>query len=225
MAINHNYYTLVHSYALNKGMDRVEADNIATTLAVLIPMRHDYGLQDGHTWPNNDYVVENIKKLHQGKPYQRIIPFDLAIPLIKVDSINQLPATTTYGQRYYVRSGNLFMETQLNGMTETVKKMQSLQITEPLDIDPEQLARLREKAAEQGMIIEVWDKGANHPDNVAGLAKLKEALTAADDKAAPKVQPERKEERNSWSNPTGKIKFRERPSNRLTRMRNNKRRG
>jgi len=57
------------------------------------------------------------------------------------------------------------------------------------------------------------------------LAKLKEALTAADDKAAPKVQPERKEERNSWSNPTGKIKFRERPSNRLTRMRNNKRRG
>jgi len=225
MAMNHNYYTLVHSYALNKDMDRVEADNIATTLAVLIPMRHDYGLQDGHTWPNNDYVVENIKKLHQGKPYQRIIPFDLAIPLIKVDSINQLPATTTYGQRYYVRSGNLFMETQLNGMTETVKKMQSLQITEPLDIDPEQLARLREKAAEQGMIIEVWDKGANHPDNVAGLAKLKEALTAADDKAAPKVQPERKEERNSWSNPTGKIKFRERPSNRLTRMRNNKRRG
>lgn len=226
MAMNHDYYTLVHNYILNKGMGRVEANNIATTLAVLIPMRHDIGKEDGHVWPENSHVVECIDKLHHGQPYTRIIPHDLGILTIHVESVEDLPRTTTYGQCYYIRNGSLFMETKLNGVTEITAPRLVVRITEPLGIDIHQLSKLREKAAQQGLRVEVLNKGVDHPDNITGLAKMKQMFANTTEKMeTAEREIERAEDQGGWSKPSGKIKIRDRPTNRLTRMRNNTKRG
>lgn len=234
MAMNKEYYDLAYAYVMGKGMGEVEADNIATTLAVLIPMRRTTAQEEKeHGWPNNSHVVECIEKLHQGQPYQFIIPYDLGIQVIVVESVDDLPATTTYGQCYHIREANLFMETKPNGITELRSPRLTLQVTEPLGVDPDQLARLRETAAQHGLTVEVWNKDVDHPDNVIGLAKMKAlfAGTAASGEQAQdkletaELQQQRAENQSSWSKPTGKINFRTRHASNITRMRNNKRRG
>jgi hypothetical protein len=226
MAMNKEYYDLAYAYVMDKGMGAVEADNIATTLAVLIPTRHDIGKEDGHVWPDNAHVVECVKKLHQGESYLRIIPLGLNIPVISVDSVNELPVATTYGQRYHVCDTNLIMETKLNGVIESIGPRLTLQVSEPLGIDPDDLAKLREKATQCGFTVEVWNKDVDHPDNVIGLAKMKQMLAEANSQLQPEPQTERDVEvKGGWSKPAGKINFRTRHLSNITRMRNNRRRG
>lgn len=227
MAMNKEYYDLAYAYVMGKGLGEVEADNIATTLAVLIPMRRITAQEEKeHVWPNNSHVVECIEKLHQGRPYQFIIPYDLDIRVIVVESVDDLPVTTTYGQCYHIREANLFMETKPNGITELRSPRLTLQVTEPLGIDPDQLARLRETATQHGFTVEVWNKDADHPDNVIGLAKMKQMLAEANERSQADPQTERDVEvKGGWSKPTGKINFRTRHASNITRMRNNKRRG
>lgn len=227
MAMNKEYYDIAYAYVMGKGMGEVEADNIATTLAVLIPMRRITAQEEKeHVWPNNSHVVECIEKLHQGRPYQFIIPYDLDIRVIAVESVDDLPATTTYGQCYHIREANLFMETKPNGITELRSPRLMLQVTEPLGIDPVELARLQAIGAERGFKVEVWNKGVDHPDNIIGLAKMKALFADTTDKLeTAELKQQRAENQSSWSKPTGKINFRTRHASNITRMRNNKRRG
>lgn len=233
MAMNKIYYDLVYAYVMGKGMGEVEADNIATTLAVWIPMRRITAKEEQeHVWPDNGHVVECIEKLHQGRPYQFIIPYDLDIRVITVESVDDLPSATTYGQCYHIREANLFMETKPNGITELRSPRLMLQVTEPLGVDPVELAKLQALGAERGFKVEVWNKDVDHPDNVIGLAKMKQMFAGSPDKtvdidkaATTELQQQRAENQSSWSKPTGKIQFRTRHASNITRMRNNKRRG
>lgn len=227
MAMNKEYYDLAYAYVMGKGMGEVEADNIATTLAVLIPMRRITAQEEKeHVWPNNSHVVECIEKLHQGRPYQFIIPYDLDIRVIAVESVDDLPATTTYGQCYHIREANLFMETKPNGITELRSPRLMLQVTEPLGIDPVELARLQAIGAERGFKVEVWNKDVDHPDNIIGLAKMKALLpTPLINWKRQNLSSNVPKTRAAGLSRRGKINFRTRHASNITRMRNNKRRG
>ncbi|QXO10248.1 hypothetical protein pEaSNUABM37_00289 [Erwinia phage pEa_SNUABM_37] len=224
MAMNHDYYTLVHNYVLKKGMDRVDAEDIATSLAVLIPMRHDFGKAPDHHWPYNSHVVTSITKLHQGKDYKRIVPYDLDIPVIKLDSFDDLPQATTYGQRYYIRRSNTWLETKPNGTTEVIDHVMTIEVDEPLFVDKLLLDRLREGMAQRGITLEIWKKDDSHPNNVLGLAQLRAFMAGESDRLiTAELKEQRAADQGCWSKPTDRIKFRDRPTNRLTRMRNRKR--
>lgn len=183
MAKNADYYTQIHNHVIKLGMDRVDAEQIATTLSVLIPMSHTFGCNDGSYADKNQHVVENIKKLHQGKPYFRIWPLELKLPVITVESYSDLPTSTTYGQQYVISSDNTRLETRENGLTEVVKYVSHLQIGEPLGIDPAQLALLQEKAEQRGIQIVVTNRKADDEFNVIGLAKLRTILAESTEQA------------------------------------------
>lgn len=227
MAMNGEYFKLVHQYVLNQGMDEIDATDIATSLSVFIPMR--YQLPDDQpkiNYLDNSHVVSSITKLHRGAPYKRIIPLGLGIRVVQVDHYSDLPHTTTYGQLYYVRHSKTWLETKPNGTTEAIPPMTLLQITEPLETDPELFKQLQASFAEKGLRIEVSNKGVDHPDNVIGLAKIKQMFAGDGSKLLQdEAELQRAEDQSSWSKPAGKIKFRNRPANNITRMRNNKRRG
>ncbi|QKE54580.1 hypothetical protein ACSA002_2640 [Salmonella phage vB_SalM_SA002] len=226
MAKNHDYYTLAHNYALKIGLDRTDAESVATTLSVLIPLHHNWGSPDEPLWADNQHVLDSFNKLHQGRPYTRLIPDGLSINIIRVETYDDLPKTTTYGQLYHIKQGGHLLETRPNGQTESVNPRIRIAITEPIATNPVLLDALREKAKQKGLEIVVWDKDADHPDNVIGLAKMR-ALFADNPDQMLKIEASlrRAEDQSCWSKPTGKIKFRNRPSNTLTRMRNRQRRG
>lgn len=226
MAMNHDYYTLVHNYVLKKGMDRVDANGIATSLAVLIPLRHNFGEEEYHSWPDNQAVVESINKLNGSVPYTRIVPLDLALPVIKVATYDDLPPVTTYGQVYHIANVDEWMETKPNGITQPIQKRILISITEPLFVDIHSLSALKEKAAKQGLQIEVTCKSADHPDNIIGLAKMRQMFAAEPEQMLKaEAEAQRSEDQAGWSRTSDRIKFRGRPSTRLTRMRARQRRG
>lgn len=225
MARNDTYYRTVNEYALKRDHGAVAADSIATTLSVLIPLHHDYG-NDISVWPTNAHVVDSINQLHDGKPHYRIWPLDLKLPVITVESFDDLPATTTYGQTYHVKQENVYLETRENGVTLTSHQLLALHIGELLTCDDTQLAALKITAEQHGYEVVVTNKPVGHPDNVAGLIRLREMFNDSNKQLLQaEVSAVREAEQSGWSKPTGKLKFRDRPATRLTRMRNNTRRG
>lgn len=225
MARNERYYKRGYNYALRKGLDHTDAEGAATTLSVLIPLRHDFG-NEIPTLPDNDYVVASIEKLHGGKQCHRVWPFDLTFPLIRVASFKDLPVVTTYGQTYYVRDVEMYLETKMNGVTSKVKPLILMEIGEPLKTDPVQLAALKIVAEEHGLTIVETNKPINDPSNIAGLAMLGEHFRETEAAAAvTEASLAREEARTGWSRPTNKLKNRSRPASQFLRMQRRRRRG
>jgi hypothetical protein len=226
MAKNADYYTQVHNYVKQLGMDRVDAEQIATTLSVLIPMRPTFGNEENDFAENNQHVVENIKKLHQGKPYFRIWPRELKLPAIMVESYNELPSATTYGQQYIISLEGTRLETRENGLTEVVKYVSHLEISEPLGFDPAQLALLQEKAEQRGIQIVVTNRQADDAFNIIGLEKLRTILAESTEQSERQELAQlRDEDRAGWYQPKQKLTFPNHPIVPRTRIRHRARGG
>lgn len=227
MAKNDSYYTQVYGYVLRQGLDRVDAESIATVLSVQIPMLHDFGADEEFERPRNAHVVEQVEKLRGATKFPRIWPYDLALPRIIVEDYDDLPPVTTYGQTYFVKSVKHHLETQEDGFTRQVQRLAIFSIgDQPFSITPEQLADLNKKVADRGMQMVVTDRKANDPLNIDGINKMMVAF-AREPMALLKAEVEaaRDEQRSGWSRPADTLKFRKRPSSQILRMQRRGRRG
>lgn len=227
MAKNDSYHATAYSYALRQGLDRVDAEAIATVLSVQIPMIHHFGEDEEFERVKNAHVVEQVEKLRGATKFPRIWPYDLMLEQITVENYDDLPPVTTYGQTYFVKSTKHHLETQEDGFTRQVKRLAIFSIgDQPFSITPEQLADLNKKVADRGMQMVVTDRKANDPLNIDGINKMMVAF-AREPMALLKAESEavRDEQRSGWSRPADTLKFRKRPSSQILRMQRRGRRG
>lgn len=227
MARNEQHYDIVYDFAISKGLDPSVAADIAVSLSVLIPMRCVLDVSSSeHEAIDNKVVSANIKMLHGKDECPRVWPPGLGLPTIRLSSIDDLPKQTTYGQKYFIRDTNQLLETVKNGNTIPIARSIIITIGDPPSSWTNgQLEDLRAKAKERGLDIIVTNKTSSHPDNVAGLLKLQDMFSESMNTDHDEFVGELVEQRFNWSQPTNKLTIRKRPITRITRMRNNRRRG